>query len=639
LWTGDIEGAKFLNREASGIIRGDVIWFSGEFFGTAHSFPQVHVLGDLIIAPNASLTIYEGTTVKFAPGAKLIVQGRLNTWNYLQENFRVVFTARDSTAQPGYWEGIRFENAASSTLRRCDVRYASVGFHVGQNAVAPVVLDKCIADNCRYEGIVVSGKRKPNVWIWNSVVVNNGRHGILCDNTASPIISYCRIERNKGDGIRAENFSTPQIIFNYIAENNGYGITALFGSGALVHHNTIVQNGEGGILALASSNLDGYTTGRNVVFQNNGYGVHADGSSVTLGTAATGFHYIAENQQYQVYADADGVAEARNVYWGTSTGFSAGVVVEPMLQGIPYPVGWGKASDFNPAEVHEVSDSLNLAVPIPQGTRQFEDMVAAALMNGEWNDVLRWLSEWTRGLAAGEPIIFDAVAVQRLFDNTRIPTVVRKQAALALVQKTLADGNTSQVLVQVLNYTSLLPEARAELRALIGVLLLETLNNPIGARSAVADLQLLSIVGTTPQHRYASRLARFLDEMINDYLRLYPSMVTAVEDGEGRKADIPLLPGGTLSINYPNPFNPRTSIQFRVSGAAERHGAEGAHSGFVQLKVYDMLGREVTTLVNEWKEPGVYTVMFEPHIVSSGVYFYRLQVGTTIETRKMLLIR
>jgi mannose/cellobiose epimerase-like protein (N-acyl-D-glucosamine 2-epimerase family) len=87
-----------------------------------------------------------------------------------------------------------------------------------------------------------------------------------------------------------------------------------------------------------------------------------------------------------------------------------------------------------------------------------------------------------------------------------------------------------------------------------------------------------------------------------------------------------------LFQNYPNPFNPSTKIEFRISDF-----------GFVSLKVYDILGNEVATLVNEEKPAGRYVVEFKPassiKYPASGVYFYRLQSGGYIETKKMLLIK
>jgi len=83
-----------------------------------------------------------------------------------------------------------------------------------------------------------------------------------------------------------------------------------------------------------------------------------------------------------------------------------------------------------------------------------------------------------------------------------------------------------------------------------------------------------------------------------------------------------------LEQNYPNPFNPKTNIRFRISDF-----------GFVSLKIFDVFGREVKTLVSENKQPGEYEVEWNANDVSSGVYYYRLQAGTFIDVKKMLLLK
>ncbi|HEY6627153.1 MAG TPA: choice-of-anchor V domain-containing protein [Ignavibacteriaceae bacterium] len=88
-----------------------------------------------------------------------------------------------------------------------------------------------------------------------------------------------------------------------------------------------------------------------------------------------------------------------------------------------------------------------------------------------------------------------------------------------------------------------------------------------------------------------------------------------------------------LYQNYPNPFNPATNIQYAISSRQ-----------FVTLKVYDLLGKEVATLVNDELEAGIYKVAFNVAQVSrpeitSGIYFYRLEVGNYTETKKMLLLK
>jgi predicted GH43/DUF377 family glycosyl hydrolase len=83
-----------------------------------------------------------------------------------------------------------------------------------------------------------------------------------------------------------------------------------------------------------------------------------------------------------------------------------------------------------------------------------------------------------------------------------------------------------------------------------------------------------------------------------------------------------------LSQNYPNPFNPSTKINFAIP-----------QTSFVNLTVYNVLGEEVATLVNETKAPGNYEVNFNAVNLTSGIYFYKLQTGSFNETKKMILIK
>jgi hypothetical protein len=83
-----------------------------------------------------------------------------------------------------------------------------------------------------------------------------------------------------------------------------------------------------------------------------------------------------------------------------------------------------------------------------------------------------------------------------------------------------------------------------------------------------------------------------------------------------------------LEQNYPNPFNPATNIQYAVSSRQ-----------FVSLKVYDVLGNEVATLVNKQMPAGAYEVVFDASNLSSGIYFYRLAAGSSIQTKKLILLK
>jgi hypothetical protein len=102
----------------------------------------------------------------------------------------------------------------------------------------------------------------------------------------------------------------------------------------------------------------------------------------------------------------------------------------------------------------------------------------------------------------------------------------------------------------------------------------------------------------------------------------YFSAVTSVNKNETTAPN-----NFSLSQNYPNPFNPSTTIRFSIPKAEK-----------VSLKVFDVLGREAATLVNEIKNAGSYQVLFNAKI-SSGIYFYRLQTESFTETKRMILLK
>ena len=83
-----------------------------------------------------------------------------------------------------------------------------------------------------------------------------------------------------------------------------------------------------------------------------------------------------------------------------------------------------------------------------------------------------------------------------------------------------------------------------------------------------------------------------------------------------------------LNQNYPNPFNPTTTIDYSIP-----------KSSFVSIKVYDILGREVTTLVNEGKSPGNYSVVFNGGKLTSGIYLYTMKAGNFMQIKKLLLVK
>lgn len=110
-------------------------------------------------------------------------------------------------------------------------------------------------------------------------------------------------------------------------------------------------------------------------------------------------------------------------------------------------------------------------------------------------------------------------------------------------------------------------------------------------------------------------------QWLRDYLDAYETSAAEFAETSPQKYQ--------LSNNYPNPFNPSTQISYRISEASD-----------VTLKVYDITGRHIQTLVNSTAQsPGHYTVMFEAVDLASGVYLYRLQAGSYTDVKRMMLVK
>jgi hypothetical protein len=130
------------------------------------------------------------------------------------------------------------------------------------------------------------------------------------------------------------------------------------------------------------------------------------------------------------------------------------------------------------------------------------------------------------------------------------------------------------------------------------------------------------------------------DEANSPYQTLLWFDIPVGVEEENEKKTIPAE--FSLSQNYPNPFNPTTIIKFTIPQSPPF--AKGGNIGVVvTLKVYDVLGNEIATLVNEEKQAGKYEIEFIPGSgiwnLASGIYFYQLKAGSFIQTKKMLLLK
>jgi hypothetical protein len=167
---------------------------------------------------------------------------------------------------------------------------------------------------------------------------------------------------------------------------------------------------------------------------------------------------------------------------------------------------------------------------------------------------------------------------------------------------------------------------------------------PVRARIDIAGLSNVPVFTDSSRGDYHRLLLPGTYTLIARAIGYRPDTVSSIVviDSPATYVDIELQPTSTdanepasdvplqfsLSQNYPNPFNPSTVIEYQLPTDT-----------WATLKVYDVLGQEVATLVNKQLKSGSYNTTFEGQNLSSGMYFYRLHAGPLVQTRKLLLIR
>jgi len=132
-------------------------------------------------------------------------------------------------------------------------------------------------------------------------------------------------------------------------------------------------------------------------------------------------------------------------------------------------------------------------------------------------------------------------------------------------------------------------------------------------------------VNVTVSSRFSGNF-KFTFELMSNEWTYWKDTVSQIATGTDEEIHTPT--NYSITQNYPNPFNPSTKIKFSIP-----------KSSYVSIKVFDVLGREVAILVNEEKKSGTYEVNFNSANLSSGIYFYRIEAGSFVQTNKMILLK
>jgi hypothetical protein len=147
------------------------------------------------------------------------------------------------------------------------------------------------------------------------------------------------------------------------------------------------------------------------------------------------------------------------------------------------------------------------------------------------------------------------------------------------------------------------------------------------SEKAFADVPLNLSLRTGPENPF-TKVSTIEEGKIKDITVVGVSEGAVDNLSGGNEVESVIPKEYALLQNYPNPFNPETSIKIDIPNSSD-----------VKLSVYDITGREVAVLINENLEPGSYNYKWNGAQFASGIYFYRVQAGSFIQTRKMALIK
>ncbi len=618
----------------------------------------------LTVTSGKTLLISEGTTINFASGTGLTVNGKLLANNIDDPTNRVTFTRKGSS---GYWGGIQINSGSStnaSTLRRCDVKYATNGIAITYAGNSNnVTIDKCRINNNSSNGISVDGNAKTGATVHptisNNHIHNNGVRGIYLKNYAKPAVTSNRIEYNASSGLYGTGSASATVELNYFS-GNGYGMGFFSNSHAQVHRNTVQGNGAlPGIYIYSSSNVIAYgagnNKGRNYIAENSGEGIYSNGSSPIFGKDISnqyGNNQIQDNDSYEASHDTPGQLRAEQCYWaGQQDDITGNVLNVPYLSSPPNPVGWGQSSSYDPSTRVNIPDEFidddwlpslvaSSNVLFDDGSdstgfdsetwsAKFESSIEVGLETGEWAEAAETITELWRELQDARVPAVDYSLLAGYVEEPKVDSAIRKYLALTLVEKSLAGQDISTALGDLTKYRQSNPRHDAELLANAGIVNLSFKNDLAAAENILSQLRTRAAENDVA----AAEQVKILAEMIENYRQRDDDAPPT--DGRQR-AQSQMATEASLELeNFPNPFNPETMIRYRISGESSQD---------VSLIIFNTLGQKVRTLVESRQNPGDHSVVWDGRDnfgkeAASGMYFLRVAISGKALTRKLMMVR
>ena len=615
------------------------------------------------------------TSLQFASGKSLICYGTLISNG---TSSRHITFDRNGTS--GNWSGILFEPGSGGTLNNCNISNATYGVTVqgayGSNELPPIIQNCSITNNVY--GLYFVGLGNVSSLIQSNTISGNSAHGIYLLNPSNVTISGNYISSNGGDGICLNN-CMGQISNNTITANNWDGIYCYNHSSPNIQGNHITNNGNGdGVhceyYSYGKMGADGWGSGYNTI-TGNSYGISAfSNSNIDAGD----LYCYGENSIYDVSMAAiscfDSWVYAEYNYWGG--GWPEGIEAnnqntywDPYLTDDPNPGSAQKvitdnltptgpsklmvAKQFGKANALADANTIVSATLAAKGSSKitnahgtirdtssfFDPGLKDALhsmMDGNYDDAIRKYSQ--RSATEKDPVKRQYILVQLGHCYGWANKGGFADFLNSAVRPNLSKNDKLYATTLELENYFLIRDGDLD----HSIVNFNTLKSSFAADTSIVQHSLFGLWSLYSRNlKDALKAKGYLDELnakfpksnLTKHAMLLAGQLDTVYTPQGNEKESKPIQNITpttndLHMNFPNPFNPTTSIHYEI--------AENNH---VTLKVYDVLGRRVATLVDEYMTAGEHNVTFDASRLSSGTYFYELRSGNFRSVKKMLLMK
>jgi hypothetical protein len=567
----------------------------------------ITVNNNLTVNAGINLVIEEGSTIKISTGKSIAINGMLYA---VGTDLNQITFERNGTT--GTWSGITFWSGSSGSLKYCTIQNATNGVYC--NGSSPKIT------NCIFQ---------------------NNKYGLKLYNCYDTVKS-CQINNNSAVGIWC--FGNPDFRFvgNHIYNNSSNGVYAASGAFLQLYGNVIENHTNAcGIVNVNSSHIHigvPYTWAGWNTIRNNFNNIQVSSGNPTVEICNSSIH---DANTWDIWnAPGNQTIWTDECYWGPSPKFSGTINLENSHYYIP--TGWdgqirteGSPIGKTAAQLTESFDRTDSAVwivdprlPDAEKIKRYKEIISKNPFSEDAKTALIWLYSTIRGdyiedkLREKKGFFGYLQQIYKNYGNTEIGILALRYM---IIWKIIENDNTEVVRL-----------SQEALKVVTGE----------DRKWVLADLALT--YAHCGQIQEAKNMQRELNEaysLDNELLAIIDDDITdmegqiakglfkPIEKAKSIASQVAVPKEAGISQNYPNPFNPISVIRYQLSDVSN-----------VSLKVYDILGREVATLVDEMKEAGYYTASFDGSKLSSGVYFTRFVVKplsgrSFVQVKKILLTR